>query len=69
MGRMYPESHRRFMELPVEEKLQVYGDILDFLEYVAQEGYVAVDFYDGSILYDFVTHKISSAFTNSMRLL
>ncbi len=57
MGRMYPESHRRFMELPVEEKLQVYGDILDFLEYVAQEGYVAVDFYDGSILYDFVTHK------------
>lgn len=57
MGRMYPESHRRFMELPVEEKQQVYGDILDFLEYVAQEGYVAVDFYDGSILYDFVTHK------------
>lgn len=57
MGRMYPGSHRRFMELPVEEKLQVYGDILDFLEYVAQEGYVAVDFYDGSILYDFVTHK------------
>ena len=57
MGRMYLESHRRFMELSVEEKLQVYGDILDFLEYVAQEGYVAVDFYDGSILYDFVTHK------------
>lgn len=57
MGRMYPAAHRRFMQLPVEEKLQVYGDVLDFLEYVAREGYAAIDFYDGSILYDFCTHR------------
>lgn len=57
MGRMYPASHRRFMQLPVEEKLLVYRDVLDFLDYVAQERYVAIDFYDGSILYDFNTHR------------
>lgn len=57
MGRMYPAAHRRFIQLPVEEKLQVYEDVLDFLEYVAREGYVAIDFYDGSILYDFHTHR------------
>lgn len=57
MGRMYPASHRRFMQLPVAAKLQVYGVVLDFLEYVAREGYVAVDFYDGSILYDFNTGR------------
>lgn len=53
MGRMYPAAHRRFMSLPAKEKLKVFHDILDFLNYIASSGYVAVDFYDGSIMYDF----------------
>lgn len=53
MGRMYPASHRRFMSLPAEEKMKVFRDILDFLDYTAASGYVAIDFYDGSIMYDF----------------
>nr|WP_300866263.1 phosphotransferase [uncultured Acetatifactor sp.] len=53
MGRMYPAAHRRFMALPTENQLQVFGDILRFLEHTASRGYVAIDFYDGSILYDF----------------
>lgn len=52
MGRMYPEEHRRFMNLPIEDRLQVFQDVLAFLEYVHDRGYVAIDFYDGSIMYD-----------------
>ena len=55
MGRMYPEPHARFMALPLEARLAVYREVLDFLAYVNRQGYVAVDFYDGSILYDFET--------------
>ena len=53
MGRAYPAGHRRFMALPVRERLRVLGDILDFLQHVHACGYMPVDFYDGSILYDF----------------
>lgn len=53
MGRMYEESHRIMMNLPIEEKLQIYTEVTDFLIAVAKMGYVAIDFYDGSIMYDF----------------
>ena len=53
MGRMYPAQHKKFMTLPVKDKLKVFADILDFFEYIASQNYVAVDFYDGSIMYDF----------------
>lgn len=53
MGRMYPQEHERFMGLPLEARLDVFGRVLDFLEYVHSQGYLAVDFYDGSIMYDF----------------
>lgn len=57
MGRMYPAAHRRFMQLPVAERMKVFDDILAFLDFVNAAGYVAVDFYDGSILYDFENQK------------
>lgn len=53
MGRMYPKSHRRFFELPVEARLKVFHDLCCFVDYVNSQGYVALDFYDGSVLYDF----------------
>ncbi len=43
----------RFMSLPVEKRLNVFNDILAFHAHVAKLGYVAIDFYDGSIMYDF----------------
>ncbi len=52
MGRMYPEQHRQFMALPLSERLRVFEQVLRFHEHVAAEGYVAVDFYDGTVLYD-----------------
>ena len=57
MGRMYPAAHRRFMQLPVNDRLAVFSDILSFLECVGSRNYVAIDFYDGSIMYDFVNGK------------
>lgn len=57
MGRMYPAEHHRFMQLPVADRLNVFSDVLDFLEHVALKGYVAIDFYDGSIMYDFKKQK------------
>lgn len=45
----------RFKQLPTRKKLDSFNVILDFLTTTATNGYVAVDFYDGSILYDFIT--------------
>ncbi len=52
MGRMYPAEHQRFMSMPLEHRLQVFRDVAVFLEYVNSQGYVAIDFYDGSVLYE-----------------
>ena len=45
------------MQLPIDAKLNVFCDLMDFFVYVASQNYVAIDFYDGSILYDFETGK------------
>ncbi len=57
MGRMYPPAHQRFMTLPIEARLDVFRDILRFLKNVHSRNYIALDFYDGSILYDFENGK------------
>lgn len=57
MGRMYPEEHRKFMSLSNDVKLKVFADILDFMKYIAEQNFVAIDFYDGSIMYDFENQK------------
>lgn len=57
MARMYPESRRKFLQMSISTRLKVFREILDFMEYVAARNYVAVDFYDGSIMYDFVSGK------------
>lgn len=57
MGRMYPAAHLRFMQLPINDRLAVFSDIMSFLECVVSHNYVAIDFYDGSIMYDFANGK------------
>lgn len=57
MGRMYPQSHQCFLQLPIETRRHVFEEILSFFLYVASKNYVAIDFYDGSILYDFSTKQ------------
>lgn len=57
MGKQYPEQRRKFDKLSDETRLHIFDSILNFHGFVAQKGYVAIDFYDGSIMYDFNTKK------------
>ncbi|MEI5906649.1 serine/threonine protein kinase [Bacillus spongiae] len=43
----------RYRHLPIEKRLKSLDTIFSFHAFVESKGYVAVDFYDGSILYDF----------------
>ena len=43
----------RFKNLEIEKRLDTLDTIFAFHAYVESQGFVAVDFYDGSILYDF----------------
>lgn len=49
----------KFKQLPVCKKLSTIDVLFSFLQNVNEKGYVAVDFYDGSIIYDFSTDKTS----------
>jgi len=49
---MYEEEHRRFRALPMAVHQQVFHDVLEFHIHAAAKGYVAIDFYDGSIMWD-----------------
>jgi len=57
MGRQYPLSRERFMQMPLDIRLRVFDEILGFHAWVSRQGYVAVDFYDGCIMYDFNTGR------------
>jgi serine/threonine protein kinase, bacterial len=50
----HPDSPSyRHKQLPVPQRLDSLDTIFAFHVFVAQQGYVAIDFYDGSVLYDF----------------
>ena len=44
---------QRFKGLSCEKKLKAFDAVFDFLAFAESKNYVAVDFYDGSILYGF----------------
>ena len=46
------------MKMPIANKLKAFEDIMEFHAHVAKQGYVALDFYDGSILYDYEKEKV-----------
>jgi serine/threonine protein kinase, bacterial len=51
----HPDSPSyRHKHLPLEQRLDSLSAIFAFHEHVAAKGYVAIDLYDGSILYDFL---------------
>lgn len=45
----------RFKALPIEKRLAAVETLFSFLIMAASKDYIAVDFYDGSIMYDFKT--------------
>jgi serine/threonine-protein kinase len=48
----------RFRHLAIEKRIAVLDKIFDFHRYVASCGYVPIDFYDGSLLYDFAQDEL-----------
>ena len=58
-GYMHPEMQKKFLALPDREKLRVYNGILEFHCHVAACGYVAIDFNNGSTLYNFDNGKFA----------
>ncbi|MCQ6557560.1 serine/threonine protein kinase [Paenibacillus mendelii] len=52
MGRQY-DSFDKFVNLQLEEKMDMYQDILNFHQHVNEREYIAIDFYDGCIMYQF----------------
>jgi len=52
----HPESpFYKYKQLSIEQRMQSLDTLYEFHQHVESKGYVAVDFYDGSILYDFTT--------------
>ncbi len=49
----------RFRRLPIDERVDAVERILDFHAHVEAFGYVAIDFYDGSLIYDFERKQIT----------
>lgn len=49
----------RFRLLPIQKKVKAFNTIIAFLAHVESKGYVAVDFYDGSIMYDFKQDNVT----------
>lgn len=57
MGRMYPLSRQKVMSMSLEVKKCVFEEVLLFHSHVAKQNYVAIDFYDGSVMYDFINER------------
>lgn len=59
-GRNNPGSpHHRFRNLSIEKIVAAIDTIFDLHVLLAKNNFIAVDFYDGSILYDFETERTS----------
>ncbi|WP_282939404.1 serine/threonine-protein kinase [Paenibacillus sp. RC67] len=58
-GRSNPESpHYRFRQQSVERIIQALNTVYELHMLLEEHGYVAVDFYDGCMIYDFQLHKL-----------
>lgn len=49
----------KFKSLPIEKRLKVVDKLFSFFESFIDAGYVAVDFYDSSIIYDFENDDVT----------
>lgn len=56
MGKQY-NSFDKFLPLPLEKKFSIFNEILLFHIHANKCGYIALDFYDGCIMCDFISEK------------
>lgn len=56
----HPDSpYVKFQALPLEKKQAAAEVLFDFLAFAGEQGYVAVDLYDGSLMYDFEADRLT----------
>jgi serine/threonine-protein kinase len=53
-----PSHYERFKQLPFKQRLRAFQAIVSFHCFVEEQGFVAVDFYAGSLMYDFDKQQI-----------
>lgn len=53
LRRIYTETFTRFRASSVEERMGAFDTVIDVMQHVHDCGYIAVDMYDASFLYDF----------------
>jgi serine/threonine-protein kinase len=59
LPREHPESaHQRFKQLRIDEIVEALDTVFDAHVAAAARGFVAVDFYDGAIIYDFTRRAV-----------
>jgi serine/threonine-protein kinase len=51
-------SFQRFRALPLSDLLRALGTIFELHHELAQRGWIAVDFYDGALIYDFSSRRL-----------
>jgi serine/threonine protein kinase, bacterial len=56
MGKQYG-AFEKFIALPLEAKFTIYKDILLFHLHANKRGYIAIDFFDGCIMYNFTSKQ------------
>jgi serine/threonine-protein kinase len=68
LPRQHPDStYARFRHLPVDEIIHALDTVFDSHVAVANAGFVAVDFYDGAIIYDFEHRQVHLCDLDSYR--
>jgi serine/threonine protein kinase, bacterial len=68
LPRQHPDStYARFRRLPVDEIIRALDTVFDAHVAVASAGFVAVDFYDGAIIYDFENQQVHVCDLDSYR--
>ena len=50
--RMYSDDYRQFRQLSLQIHDRIFQDVMKFHIHMANRGYVAIDFYDGSIMWN-----------------
>ena len=53
LRRIYEQPFTAFRSLPVRKRLAAFDTVIDVMQHIHHVGYVAVDLYDASFLYDF----------------
>lgn len=59
LRRVHEEDFARFRALPLAERLKAFGQVIEVMHHIHACGYVGIDIYDASFLYEFSQQRIT----------